>query len=122
MPEKAIPIEAEFTLLKKHMAGVRVRGAARYRCALATLGRLHFPETGKSSNVWIHNLSETGIGLNIEHRLEAETPLVVCLKSSRGSYRLNARVIHATPQADETWRVGCQLIDKLTPEMLDDLL
>jgi len=33
-----------------------------------------------------------------------------------------ARVIHATPEADRSWRVGCQLLEPLTPKMMDELL
>jgi hypothetical protein len=122
MLERAIPVEAEFTLLKKNIKGGRVRLGARYRCALATLGRLVFTETGSISEVWIHNLSKKGIGLNLDRPIDVQTPVVVHLKNSFTSFRLGARVIHATPQADGTWRIGCELLDELTPEMLDDLL
>jgi hypothetical protein len=122
MPEKAIPVEAEFTLFKKNMKGAKVRGAARYRCALATLGRLVFPETGASTEAWINNLSKKGIGLNVDQAIEVQTPVVIHLKNSSKSFRLAGQVIHATPQTDGTWRIGCELLDELTPEILDDLL
>jgi hypothetical protein len=122
MPEKAIPVEAEFTLFKKNMKGAKVRGSTRYRCALATLGRLVFPDTGAVTDAWINNLSKKGIGLNVEQAIEVQTPVVIHLKNASQRFRLTGRVIHATPQADGTWRIGCELLDELTPEMLDDLL
>jgi PilZ domain len=122
MPEKAIPLEAEFTLLKREMRAAKVRGAARYRCPLATLGRLLFPQTGERADAWISNLSRTGIGLSLDRPLEPDTSLIIQLKSSTTTLRLEARVIHATPQADATWRIGCELLEQLTPDMLDELL
>src|SRR5438105_1416652 len=86
MPEKAIPVEAEFTLFKKNMKGAKVRGAPRYRCALATLGRLILPETSTVTDVWINNLSKNGIGLNVEQAIEEQTPVVIHLKNSSKSF------------------------------------
>lgn len=124
MPEQTIPAEAEFTLLKREMKGNRVRTEVRYRCALATLGRLHFPDTGESLDSWICNLSTGGIGLNVGRALEPGTPLFVHLRSSDKSaaFKLPARVIHATPEADGSYRIGCELLDPLTPDMMDELL
>jgi hypothetical protein len=124
MPEQAIPAEAEFTLLKRQMKGVKVRSFVRYRCALATLGRLYIPDTGETLESWICNLSQRGIGLNLERSLDPGTPLVIHLRSSNQStaFKLAGRVIHATPEADGSFRIGCELLDPLTPEMLDELL
>jgi hypothetical protein len=122
MPEKAIPVEAEFTLFKKNMKGAKVRGATRYRCALATLGRLVLPDSDASCEVWINNLSKKGVGLSVEKPLDAGTAVVIQVKTPSGVFRIAGRVIHSTPQADSTWRIGCELLDELTPEMLDDLL
>jgi hypothetical protein len=122
MPEKAIPVEAEFTLFKKNVKVPRVRRAPRYRCAPATLGRLIVPETGAITDIWINNLSRQGIGLNLEAAIVEQTPVVIQVRNSCKVFRLEARVIHATPQSDGTWRVGCELREELTPEMLDHLL
>jgi hypothetical protein len=124
MPNQTIPPEAEFTLLKKHLRKDRFRTGARYRCALATLGHLLFPDSGENQQAWIFNLSEKGIGLNLEQALNVDTALVIKLKSpfDNRAIKVPARVIHATPEADGSWRVGCQLLEPLTPEMLDELL
>ncbi len=122
MADKTIPVEAEFTLFKKNMKGAKVRGGTRYRCALATLGRMLLPNGGESIEVWISNLSQGGIGLNLDRPLEVGTPLILHLKSAVRAYRLEARVTHATPQADNSWRIGCELLEHLSPEMLDELL
>jgi len=122
MSAKAIPVEAEFTLLKKNMKGAKVRGATRYRCALATLGRLVIPDTNATCEVWINNLSRKGVGLSIETPLDDGTSVVIQVKTSARTFRIPGRVVHCTPQADNSWRIGCELLNELTPEMLDDLL
>jgi hypothetical protein len=124
MSDQIIPLEAEFTLLKKDLRGIKRRAAIRYRSALATLGKLIFPESTETWDAWISNLSETGVGLNLSAALEAGRPLVLLLKlpTQRLTLRLPARVIHSTPEVDGTWRVGCEFANKLTPEELDALL
>lgn len=124
MLNQTIPPEAEFTLLKKDMRENKVRSGVRYRCALATLGQLVFPDSGESHSAWICNLSRRGIGLNLSQALEPDTTLVIKLKSPVNSkaVKVSAKVVHATPEADGTWRIGCELLEPLTPEMLDELL
>jgi hypothetical protein len=116
-------VEAEFTLLKRHFTGVKQRVAQRYRCPLATLGRLAFAD-GRTEEAWAHNLSETGIGLNMGHALEPGTVLIIRLKGSAQSQALAlaAVVIHSTRELDGSWRVGCAFDRKLTPEEMDALL
>jgi hypothetical protein len=124
MPDQAIPVEAEFTLLKKQLKEFKVRASARYRCGLATLGKLVFPETGQSQEAWIRNLSEGGAGLNLPAPLEVGIPLVIQLRNSPGdpALRLPARVIHSTQEADGTWRVGCEFESPLDDDALEKLL
>jgi hypothetical protein len=124
MPNHTIPPEAEFTLLKKDIRDKKVRTGVRYRCALATLGQLLLPDRGESQNAWVCNLSKKGIGLNLAESLDPDTSLVIKLKSpvNDKTIKIPARVIHATPEADGSWRIGCELLEPLTPEMLDELL
>jgi hypothetical protein len=116
-------VEAEFTLLKRHFTGVKRRVAQRYRCPLATLGRLVFAD-GRTEEVWAHNLSETGIGLNMPHALDPGTAVLIRLKGSTQNLAvaLAAVVIHSTRELDGSWRVGCAFDRKLTPEEMDALL
>jgi hypothetical protein len=116
-------VEAEFTLLKRHFTGVKRRTDQRYRCPLATLGRLSYPD-GSAEEAWAHNLSESGIGLNMGHALEPGTALLIRLRGSshNGTVALPARVVHASPELDGSWRVGCAFEARLSPEALDSLL
>jgi PilZ domain-containing protein len=124
MTEPINTVEAEFTLLKQKFNGVKRRAAERYRCALATFGKLYFPADGFCLEAWAHNLSDSGIGLNVDRSLAAGTPLLVRL---RGAVRnltisLPARVVHSTQELDGSWRVGCAFDRQLTVEELEALL
>jgi hypothetical protein len=124
MSEPVIPVEAEFTLLKKNLVKIKRRASVRYRCNLATLGRVYFPDSDQAEDVWAHNLSDTGIGLNFHRALEPGTNLVIRLTgTSRDvTLKLPARVVHATQEVDGSWRVGCEFANRLSPEVLDTLL
>jgi hypothetical protein len=119
-----VPVEAEFTLLRSHLSAIKRRASVRYRCNLATFGRVFFPASGATLDTWIHNLSHTGIGINLGCALEVGTAVVIRLKgpSEQGTLELTARVVHATQEVDGTWRVGCRFENKLSHEELDALL
>jgi hypothetical protein len=124
MSDQIIPVEAEFTLLKSNFVKIKRRTTVRYRCNLATLGYVFFPDTGEALEAWVHNLSESGIGLNLSRTLAEGTPVVVRLTGSTENMTLKvpARVVHATKELDGTWRIGCVFTGKLTAEVLDSLL
>jgi hypothetical protein len=118
-----MPVEAEFTLLRRQYQGVRLRKATRYRCGLATLCHVTFPPDGRRHEAWAANLSETGIGFHLDRPLEPQTALALRLKCSEGgTINMAARVVHATPQADGTWCIGCQFAQPLDLETLEALL
>jgi hypothetical protein len=124
MAEQLLPVEADFTLLKKNLVKVKRRGSVRYRASLATLGRIVFPASGESQEAWVQNLSHTGIGLTLGKPLEAGTPVAIRLTgTSKGvTLKLLAKVVHSTQEIDGTWRVGCALDQRLSPEVLETLL
>ena len=123
MAEPAPPNRAEFTFGKEQVVGMQRRTAVRFRCALATAGRLSFA-AGETVDTWILNLSEGGIGLNLSRSLELGTPLVVHMRgpAEGAEVALPARVVHSTQEADGSWRVGCQFEHRLKPDALAALL
>src|SRR5690349_13017105 len=123
MTESLIPARAEFTLREEQVVGMQRRTAVRYRCAIATAGRLSFA-AGEALDTWIVNLSEAGIGLNLARPLERGTALVVHMRgpATSAEVALPARVVHATEEADGSWRVGCQFDQRLKPDALAALL
>jgi len=123
MAESTIPIEAELTLFRPKFNKVRRRTAERYRCALATAGKLYFPGSGETMTAWLNNLSVTGIGLNLPRSLDAGQELVIQVRIEGGApVKLPARVVHATAEVDGTWRVGCTFDVPLAADVLESLL
>jgi hypothetical protein len=121
--EQISGIEAEFTLLKAKGPASGMRAAPRYRCPLATLGRIHFPACDTSEEAWIHDLSKVGAGLILERPLDAGEAVNLKLRGENGVLvDIAATVIHSTPQVDGTWRVGCSFGRKLSSEERDLLL
>lgn len=122
LPDNKIGVEAEFTLLRKQIMGIKRRKAERFRCPIATLGKLSSGET--NLDIWCKNLSITGVGITLSHPLEIGTDVVIHLKGTdlRASFRKPSRVAHATQEIDGTWRIGCEFISPLTDEELDSLL
>ena len=124
MAESTVPVEAELTLFRPKLNKVPRRRAERYRCALASAGKLFFPRTDESMTAWLNNLSTTGVGLNLPRALDAGTVLVIQVRveGSQQALRIGARVIHSSLEVDGTWRVGCNFDEPLTNEMLESLL
>jgi hypothetical protein len=123
MTDSKVAIEAEFTLLRKQIMGIKRRKAERFRCPIASLGKLTIPAGGKNLEVWVKNLSRTGIGFNLACDLESGTEVVILLKGvNNATFRKPSRVVHTTQEVDGTWRVGCEFSSELTEDELDTLL
>ncbi|MBY0524868.1 MAG: PilZ domain-containing protein [Gemmataceae bacterium] len=71
----------------------------------------------------LRDISSHGIGLISDEALQPGAFLRVHLDGSAGFSRtLRAQVIHATPQRDDTWILGCVLVDKLRPHEMELLV
>ena len=116
-------LEADFTLLKSQFAGIRKRDATRYKCNLATLGHLTLGDGTTKKTVWAANLSETGIGFFADQPLDPGSLVVISLaRREQCSLTLRTKVVHATKRDTGEWLVGCEFLQRLDPETLDDLL
>ncbi len=124
MAEQIVPLQAEITLLQRHQ-WIKRRVEPRYQCGLATAGRV-LNRTGGSPprRVWVLNLSASGAGLLCNEPLEADTHLILHVRSESKDriYELPTRVVHSTMQVNGDWLVGCEFGDKLSAEDLDALL
>jgi hypothetical protein len=123
MAQPVTPLQGEITLLQRH-AWIKRRAEARYHCGPATAGRLVMQGESAARRTWILNLSTTGVGLLLDEPLEADTLLVIHLKSATtgATFQLPARVVHATVQPSGDWLVGCELAEKLSQDDLEVLL
>jgi hypothetical protein len=123
MSDTTYPIEAELTVLRTQLTARRRRAKGRYRCALASAGKLLFPGTSETMTAWLSNLSVTGVGLYLSRPLEADDDLVIQVRVPGGeAIRLAARVVHCTREVDASWRIGCVFTAPLSDEALESLL
>src|SRR5579862_1538869 len=104
MAEQLVPFQAEITLLQRHQ-WIKRRTEPRYQCPPATSGRVTGQAGGAPRRVWVINISLSGVGLLADQALEAETLLVVQLRSNAQDrvYELPARVVHSTRQVSGDW-------------------
>jgi hypothetical protein len=118
------PAVADFVFAERQVLAMQRRTAVRYRCAVGTPGSVALPDGREERNVWVYNLSETGIGLTMTSALEPGTPVVIRLRGPApgASVALPSRVVHATPEPDGTWLVGCAFTERLTEAALIKLL
>jgi hypothetical protein len=125
MSDAPAPAVADITFLERQVVAMQRRTAVRYRCAVGTVGRLSLPDNHDQREVWVYNLSETGIGLTMaDGTLASGTSVTIRLRgpTPESAVALTARVVHATAQADGTWRIGCAFTARLTDEVVKALL
>jgi PilZ domain len=96
------------------------RSRPRHLSGTITLTRLSLATVDDASYfAWVHDISESGIGLDVLGRLGAGVDIVFELKGSgeNEKIRLHAQVIHATP-VGTFFRLGCKFTRPLRPAVL----
>jgi c-di-GMP-binding flagellar brake protein YcgR len=124
MAEPAVPpIPAEITLLQRHQ-WIKRRQNPRYQCGPATPARVVDRRSPSPRRGWVLNLSAGGAGLLLSEPLEADTLIVIHLRSAAHDrfLELPARVVHSTLQVNGDWLVGCEFAERLSADDLDALL
>lgn len=94
------------------------RASARHVCRREGVSRPLEAVNGLSWGAVVQDISSHGVGLSLCYPFRPGTYLVVDLQGERPRSLL-ARVIHVEDQRDGTWRVGCELIKKLTDSEVD---
>ena len=81
----------------------------RYCCGTVTLTRVALAAADVAYFAWVHDISESGIGLDVLAPMATGVDLVFELKRGAGNdkLRVNAQVIHATA-VGPFYRVGCK--------------
>jgi hypothetical protein len=119
-----IPIEADLTLFRDKLVAFKRRKSRRFRCNLATLGRVHLADRADGCDAFVFNLSESGVGLNMPEPLAVGQEIVIRIRV-RGEARprqYQAKVMHATQEVDRSWRIGCAFKQSITQQELDQIL
>jgi hypothetical protein len=102
-------------------AVVRHRVLARYPCYGRPMIRLLERPSFKCLMAMVHNFSGRGLGLIFHRPLEPGAVLALQLRRRfHGLSRIvSVRVVHATPQADGNYLIGCELNTRLSDEELE---
>lgn len=99
------------------------RATVRYHCAPATPGGVVVLEKQEIQRGWVLNLSVTGVGMLLPRPVAGGLLVLIRLKGAGVKvHELTARVAHSTREPSGEYVVGCELITRLTPEELDELL
>lgn len=97
----------------------------RYRCAPATTGKVFLGEEDHEYRwVWLVNLSQSGVGFLSGKAIAEGTFISLQIKGPATGVvsHLDARVMHSTRQRDGDFLVGCEFLQPLPLDRLDDLL
>ena len=99
------------------------RVSVRYRCERPATSRAFISNSYRTLKAHIVDLSCEGIGLVLPEALEVGTRLTLELEGTGLiEVELLAEVVYNRQQADGTWRCGCTLVWKLSPDDLRLLL
>lgn len=123
-PSLAVPLEAELTLFRHQLSAFKRRRDRRFRCNLATIGRVQFADRAGAGDAYVSNLSEGGVGLNMPQPLEIGQAISIRIRvgSESTHVTLQAEVRHATQEVDQTWRIGCVFVEPISPDVLERIL
>lgn len=100
------------------------RATVRYRCAPATAGKVYTSDDVEFQRAWVLNLSLGGVGLHVSKPLHPGLFITIQLKNAHGTrtYQMSGHVAHATQEAGGDWIIGCEFLNPLSREELDDIL
>jgi len=100
------------------------RATVRYRCALATTGKVYSAEDHEFVRAWIIDLSLRGIGMQLARPLELGRHLVIVIRNNdnTNSMEFSARVVHCHQLPHDEWLIGGEFTIPLTPEELEQFL
>jgi PilZ domain len=117
MPE---PIPSNPGEIVSPAAGPERRRQVRHICDPRPFLQLLVRPSFICRRAFVHNASEGGLGLVLQHPLEPGSVVALQLRRAlHGVSRiLSARVVHATPFPGGGWLIGCQLSSPLPPNEL----
>lgn len=104
-------------------AGVEQRVAPRHSCSLAALTQLVVPATGQRYFAWVHDISASGMALDMRAPLEAGAEIVCRLKGTHADeqFETKAQVVHLRLN-DGLYRTGCKFATPFPATHLEAVL
>jgi hypothetical protein len=114
----------EDTRLEDTPVQLERRELERLACRHSPFVRVLARPSFQMYRAFLQDISPQGLGLVLDRSFEVGTLLAIQLRTVHAGVSgiLTARVIHATPQADGSWLLGCSLNCRLTDEEMFHLL
>jgi len=116
-------LEADIVPLLRPFAGVYRRKSRRFLFPVQSPGTLYVPNGNDVRHVWMHDISEHGVGFCSLASVKVGTQIVLILKNPpHPPLCLRGTVAHSTEIGPKDWRIGCAFAVPLTTEMLEGML
>jgi hypothetical protein len=119
MSNEVVTLEQGLAL--KHPRAER-RACVRYHSEQDAISRPLNEPWGISWGAIVQTISATGIGLHLCYPFKPEALVAIELQGKSRPCILHARVVHASDQRFGGWVVGCEFLEPLSEDELDDLL
>lgn len=97
------------------------RDSARYPCDQEAVTQLMDASGAMAWGATVDNISVGGIGLVLCFPFKPGSHLAVTLQSSQVRRTFLVRVVHALDQSDGTWLLGCEFVQQLPAEEIDEI-
>ncbi len=99
------------------------RVAPRHGCSLAALIQVVVPATGRRCFAWVHNISTSGVALDLRTPLDSGLEIVCKLKGllPTEQYEMRAQVVH-NRLCDGLHRAGCRFAVPFPEDHLEAVL
>jgi hypothetical protein len=103
------------TWSKKDLQDLMRRKSGRLPCSSSLTGTLFLPQTNRSLDVWIVDLSANGVGIMASEYIAVGQEAIVRLKRTKAISLIpfEARILHCTTESDCCFRVGCRFNDPI---------
>ncbi|MCI0684191.1 MAG: PilZ domain-containing protein [Gemmataceae bacterium] len=98
------------------------RATVRYRCAPATSGKVFLADDQELRRAWVMNLSKQGIGVLLPRPVPVGAYLTIQMRASQGAVSMTGHVVHATLHGQGEWLIGCEFMQPLNDDELEELL
>ena len=123
MAATPIRLETDISPLLGPFADVCRRKSRRFLFPVQSPGLLILSKSCITRQVWLHDISEHGVGFCSMAPVRLGTKIVlVLMHPPYGPLCLSATVAHSTEMGPKDWRIGCEFAVPITPELLDGLL
>ena len=122
-PVAPLRLEADIAPLLRPLLDVSKRKSRRFLFPTQYPGLLVLPEESVSENVWLHDISESGISFCMTRPVNVGSEIIVIFNGEgERPVRWRATVVHPTRLGAGDWRIGCKFAVPITPEFLARML